>query len=61
MSQTTKTEIKEEVCYLCNGKGEVMLSCCTGDPVDEDIALCPKCKEHVAEDTCPECDGTGKR
>lgn len=38
-----------------------MLSCCTGDPVDEDIARCPKCKENVAEDTCPECNGTGKR
>ena len=50
------TKIKEEdTCYLCRGVGEVMLSCCTGDPVDEDIALCPKCKEHLCLEECPEC------
>jgi len=57
----TKIESKKETCFLCNGKGQVMLSCCTGDLVDEDIARCPKCKENVAEDTCPECNGTGER
>ena len=39
-----------------------MLSCCTGDRLkglDEDYGLCPVCKEHVGEDTCPECEGLG--
>ena len=58
MNPTTK---KIE-CELCEGKGEVMLSCCTGDRLkglDEDYGLCPVCKEHVGEDTCPECEGLG--
>lgn len=51
------TKIKEkDTCYLCHGVGEVMLSCCTGDLVDEDYALCPVCKEHLCLDKCPECN-----
>ena len=51
----TKIKEEEDTCYLCRGVGEVMLSCCTGDPVDEDIALCPICKEHLCLEECPEC------
>lgn len=46
-------------CETCNGKGEVMLSCCTGEVVEDDIAMCPKCHEHLGDETCPDCDGEG--
>lgn len=60
MNPTTKKKMIE--CELCDGKGAVILSCCTGDRLTglyEDYELCPVCKEHVVEDTCPECDGFG--
>jgi hypothetical protein len=49
-----------KACELCNGDGEVVLSCCTGDPVDSDFMICPACHEHLGEETCPDCDGTGE-
>lgn len=48
-----------EECKACEGKGLGYWSCCTGDPVDEDMPLCPKCKERLGEDTCEQCKGLG--
>lgn len=38
---------------------EVMISCCTEEVIEDDIDLCPKCKEHMGLEPCPDCDGTG--
>lgn len=48
-----------EECPVCNGKGEAMFSCCTGDRVDEDYGRCPTCKEGLSESECEDCEGTG--
>lgn len=50
---------EKQECETCRGKGEVMLSCCTGDVVDEDFAICPTCYEHLGLEDCPDCEGTG--
>lgn len=49
----------KDQCEACSGKGEGIWSCCTGDRVDEDYAMCPRCHEHLGEEECQECDGTG--
>ena len=56
-----KEELPEgmEECPTCKGKKEVMISCCTGDVVDDDIAMCPKCHEGLGEEECPDCEGLG--
>lgn len=46
-------------CPDCRGSGECVISCCTGDVIDDDWQLCPKCYEHCGEDTCETCGGTG--
>ena len=53
-------EPKMRECDFCNGKKVLYISCCTQEPVDEDIAMCPECHEHLGEEDCPECDGTGE-
>jgi hypothetical protein len=47
-------------CETCNGAGEAVISCCTGDVVDNDFMMCPECQEHLGEETCPDCDGKGE-
>ena len=51
---------KQEICPDCNGKGECVVSCCTGDIIKGDYDLCPECHEHCGLDTCYLCNGTGK-
>lgn len=51
-------EHKQE-CEVCNGRGEAIFSCCTGDRVDEDYSRCPSCGEGLGESECEECEGTG--
>lgn len=51
---------KKVDCPTCNGKGEAMFSCCSGEVVDSDLGLCPDCKEHLGDDTCEDCEGSGK-
>ena len=46
-------------CETCNGKGEAVFSCCTGEVVNDDIMMCPSCYEHLGEEECPDCEGTG--
>lgn len=53
-----KPEEMEE-CPVCEGKGEAMFSCCTGERVDEDYGRCPYCKEGLGESKCEQCNGTG--
>lgn len=47
-------------CRECNGTGKGYFSCCTGESVNEDIQRCPECKENLAEEDCPYCNGTGR-
>lgn len=47
-------------CPDCNGSGECVISCCTGDVIRDDWQMCPVCHEHCGEDTCELCNGTGK-
>ena len=49
----------QEKCDTCRGKGEVMYSCCSGDVIDDDIAMCPSCHEHLGYETCEDCNGIG--
>lgn len=46
-------------CEECKGKGYGVWSCCTGELVANDIMLCPTCYEHLGEEDCWECKGTG--
>ena len=50
---------EEEECPACYGKKVGYFSCCTGDMVDEDTVMCPDCYEHLGEEECNLCDGTG--
>ena len=47
-------------CETCKGSGEAVVSCCTGEVVHGDIQMCPECYEHLGEDTCPDCGGSGE-
>lgn len=62
MSETaTPVPVKpDDTCETCNGRKQVFISCCTQEIVDDDIAMCPTCHEHLGEEDCPDCDGTGK-
>lgn len=51
--------MKTKECSECNGKGKGYFSCCTHQMVEEELAMCPICKEHLGEDICEGCDGTG--
>lgn len=47
-------------CDTCNGTGQAITSCCTGDVLSEDMPMCPKCHEWCGEMECPDCEGTGE-
>jgi DnaJ-class molecular chaperone len=47
-------------CPTCNGKGEAVFSCCTGEVIDSDIMMCPSCYEHLGEEECIDCNGSGE-
>lgn len=47
-------------CPECNGTGEAVYSCCTGQVITGDIQICPKCKEHLGEEICQLCGGLGE-
>lgn len=47
------------VCPECDGKKELVYSCCTGEPVDNDLMMCPQCMEHLGEEPCNTCSGAG--
>ena len=47
-------------CPDCNGKGKCYVSCCTGDIISSDFPMCPECHEHLGEDECELCHGTGE-
>lgn len=57
VNEEFKKEFKE--CPTCNGKGEAVFSCCTGEVVNDDIQLCPSCHEHLGEEQCQDCEGKG--
>jgi len=48
-----------EECETCNGKGEAIFSCCTGEVMKSDYDLCPTCYEHCGEEECQDCEGKG--
>ena len=47
-------------CPTCNGKKEVMISCCTGQVIEDELSFCPTCKENMRLEDCPDCQGIGK-
>lgn len=47
-------------CDTCSGTGEAYVSCCTQEVVFSDTPMCPVCHEHLGEEECPDCDGTGE-
>jgi len=47
------------LCPDCGGRGECVTSCCTGEVISDDWQMCPVCHEHLGEDTCELCGGTG--
>jgi DnaJ-class molecular chaperone len=60
ISESVEINVEGKVeCEVCNGQGEGMFSCCTGDMVDSDWARCPKCLENLGEEECYSCEGTG--
>jgi hypothetical protein len=46
-------------CPECEGKGVGYFSCCTGESVNEEYAMCPECFEHLGLEQCLNCDGAG--
>jgi hypothetical protein len=56
---TASIEEEYKECSACHGKGSGYFSCCSGEIVDEDVAMCPECYEHLGEEECEVCDGTG--
>jgi len=56
---TASIEEEYKECSACHGKGSGYFSCCSGEIVDEDVAMCPECYEHLGEEECELCDGTG--
>jgi DnaJ-class molecular chaperone len=49
------------VCEECGGDGCVMISCCGDNMINQDIDICPTCKEHTGleEEECGYCQGGG--
>jgi len=47
-------------CEYCEGLGyHADTSNCCDAPMDSDIMICSKCREHADFQECIECDGTG--
>tara|TARA_R110001606_G_scaffold376890_1_gene535714 strand:+ start:1026 stop:1307 length:282 start_codon:yes stop_codon:yes gene_type:complete len=47
-------------CPTCEGEGERMFSCCTGELIqDHEFGICPDCLECLGEEECSDCEGTG--
>ncbi len=67
-TECPKNELREEFdkqdglveCLTCDGKGYACYSCCTQELITDDILMCPVCHEHLGEEECDDCDGTGK-
>ena len=47
-------------CPTCRGKNQVMISCCTGQVIEDELGFCPDCKENMGLEECPDCQGIGK-
>lgn len=56
-----ESDLKEGqvICPECDGRKEMVYSCCTGDPVFNDEMMCPQCMEHLGEEPCYTCEGAG--
>ena len=60
ISEVKQINVSEQVeCEECEGRGEAMFSCCTGEVVDCDWGRCPTCLEALGEEECEGCDGKG--
>jgi hypothetical protein len=59
MCKTSEIPKGNVECETCNGNGEAMFSCCTGEVVTNDYGLCPECCEHLGDEECPDCEGKG--
>lgn len=58
MENKIEKEVEKE-CTECEGARNVMYSCCSGEIVNNDSGLCPECYEHLGEEPCEHCSGTG--
>ena len=47
-------------CPDCQGTGEAETSNCCDAKFDSDIRICSECLDHVGDNECYTCDGTGK-
>lgn len=47
------------ICPECDGAKVRVYSCCTGEHIEDEMMLCPECHEHLGEEDCETCDGTG--
>lgn len=59
MCKTKKVPAGHKECETCDGKGEAVFSCCSGEVVTDDMMICPHCYEHLGEEECQDCDGKG--
>lgn len=50
----------DRTCEACQGTGIAETSNCCDAPYDNDYMICSDCHEHLGDQTCIECDGTGK-
>jgi len=48
-------------CDSCEGEGDGMFSCCTGELITDELCICPTCLEHLGVSECTECEGTGEK
>ena len=49
-----------KTCPECNGEKVMYYSCCSGEPVEDDIKICHECREHLGEEDCNTCNGSGQ-
>jgi DnaJ-class molecular chaperone len=59
MCKTKEIPAGHKECVTCDGEGEAVFSCCSGEVVSDDMMICPECHEHLGEEECTDCDGKG--
>lgn len=47
-------------CTDCDGTGIALTSVCCDAKFDNDIRICEECFEHLGDNECTSCEGTGR-